>query len=231
MEREFYLSFEGKDARIFLQSPRPKTREIKRGSPNNLDLAAVRITNGINALEASEETIEAMRKADPEIDLQAIGGILDTTTRAYYDRDTKEVATNFQVFNVALNPDGSEKERKLFTPRHQNTNHETNPVKIGKLVPRAALFKKFVISGAHQLVHADGVQYEFLHGIAKSLADKQQAALLGAGTKGNAPLVFQENGRTIRCALTGEVDGENYKLLILQLGQELKLPAGRKEEA
>ena len=91
MEREFYLSFEGKDARIFLQSPRPMTREVKRVSPNNLDLTAVRITNGINTLEASEETIEAMRKGDPEIDLQTIGGILDTTTRAYYDADSKEV--------------------------------------------------------------------------------------------------------------------------------------------
>ena len=68
-------------------------------------------------------------------------------------------------------------------------------------------------------------------GVAKNLADKRQAALLGAGAKGNAPLVFQENGRPIRCALTGDVDGENYKLLILQLGQELKLPEGRKEDA
>lgn len=231
MEREFYLSFEGKDARIFLQPPRPKTREIKRVSPNNLDLSSVRITNGLNALPATEETIEAMRQGDPEIDLQSIGGILDTTTRAYYDPDTKEVATSFQVYNVVLNPDGSEKERKPFTPRHQNTNHESNPVKVGKLVPRDALFRKFVISGAFQLVHADGVQYEFLHGIAKTLEDRNHAALLGAGAKGNAPLVFQENGRPMRCALTGEVEGENYKLLILLLGQELKLPADRREDA
>lgn len=224
MEREFYLSCEGRDARVLIQPPKPKSRLIKRISPNQLDLSTVRVVNGIRSLPADESTVEALRTSDDEIDLESIGSILDATSKAYYDPDTRKVSSDFQVLVVAYNPDGTEKERKPFAPRHQNTNHETNPVKVGKTVPRETLFQKFVISGAYQLVHADGVQYEFLHGLAKRLYKEKSAALLGAGVKGNAPLVFKENGRPMRCALTGEVEGDNYKLLVLLLGQELKLP-------
>ncbi|MBG89931.1 MAG: hypothetical protein CMO80_23955 [Verrucomicrobiales bacterium] len=70
MESQFYLSHDGKDARVFLKGPRPKPKTVKRVSPNNLDLSTIRIINGT---------------------------------------------------------DGTEKERKPFTPWHQNTNHDVTP--------------------------------------------------------------------------------------------------------
>ncbi|MBL8242817.1 MAG: hypothetical protein JNL89_01440, partial [Rhodanobacteraceae bacterium] len=72
--------------------------------------------------------------------------------------------------------------------------------------------------------HVDGLTFEFLRDLARDLAQKGEVAVLGAGPKGNLPLVIREAGSAYRAFLHGEVDGDRYKLLLLLSDQELKLP-------
>ena len=50
--------------------------------------------------------------------------------------------------------------------------------------------------------------------------------MLGAGQKGNQPLVLREGGSPYRAFLHGETGKDGtYRLLVLLSNQELKLPA------
>ncbi len=48
--------------------------------------------------------------------------------------------------------------------------------------------------------------------------------MMGAGTKGKDPLVFQTNGTPYRGFLEGRVDGAKYQLLLHLSNMELKRP-------
>ena len=65
--------------------------------------------------------------------------------------------------------------------------------------------------------------------MAKRLHDKKEVALLGAGPKGNAPLILRDKGSPHRAFLFGELgkggESDKYRLLLLLSNQELKLPA------
>jgi hypothetical protein len=64
------------------------------------------------------------------------------------------------------------------------------------------------------------------------LAERSEVALLGAGPKGNLPLVLREHGSAYRAFLYGEVDqAGRYKLLLLLSDQELKLPEPKETAA
>jgi hypothetical protein len=58
--------------------------------------------------------------------------------------------------------------------------------------------------------------------MAKDLSEKNSLMMLGAGAKGNEPLVFQDNGKPYRAFLEGRIKGESYLLLMHLTNLELK---------
>jgi len=75
-------------------------------------------------------------------------------------------------------------------------------------------------------VHEDGLGHNFLQGLAEKLEKEKSVAVLGAGQKGNQPLVLRECGSPYRAFLFGESGKDGtYRLLILLSNQELKLPS------
>ena len=72
----------------------------------------------------------------------------------------------------------------------------------------------------------DGLTYDFLHGLAKSLDEADEMVLLGAGESGRDPVVFQTNGLPWRGFLEGRVDGVKYQLLLRLSNLELKKAGG-----
>jgi hypothetical protein len=83
-----------------------------------------------------------------------------------------------------------------------------------------------VFRGIYQIVHEDGLGYDFLRGLAEKLEKNNTVAVLGAGQKGNQPLVLREGGSPYRGFLHGETSKDgSYRLLVLLSNQELKLPA------
>ena len=82
--------------------------------------------------------------------------------------------------------------------------------------------QKFVLVRKLQLCHLDGLTFDFLHGIAKELQEKESMLLLGGGPKGKQPLIFQRNGSPFRGFLEGRVKGDGYLLVLHLSNLELK---------
>jgi hypothetical protein len=62
--------------------------------------------------------------------------------------------------------------------------------------------------------------------LAEKLKKEKSVAVLGAGQKGNQPLVLRDGGSPYRAFLFGESGKDGtYRLLILLSNQELKLPS------
>lgn len=223
--KTFHLATEsGKNARV----PIGRTASTKL---KTIQLTADKeetFTEMVHRGDAPEEGItpEALVSGDPEIDMEHVGMILSGATRGYRKAGDKELVGDFQKFVTTYLPDGTEKEKTAHSPKKANVD-DTVPVKMGKRIPVAEAFSRFVFHNHYALTHDDGVKYEFLHSIAKDLHEKGEMAALGAGAKGVAPLVFLEGGTPYRAFLYGECEGDKYRLLVLVTRMELKLPEGR----
>ena len=168
---------------------------------------------------------DALVQGDPEIDLEQYGSFIQDTSRVYVDPDRK-ILFSVQEWEVVRAPDGEEKERRPRVVAQANAGVEAPLKWSGKLLKRKAVYNRFVFSLKQQLVHVNGLTYDFLYGIAKELEDKDSLLLVGAGAKANQPLIFQRNGSAYRGFLEGRTQGDKYCLLLHLSNLELKgLPA------
>ena len=224
-----HLENEGRSARIGLSA----TMAEKNSAPLEQVTSAgkvkrVQALNGQNPLPSA--TASHLIEADPELDLQIAGRLMRDATGVYLDPSAAQptIATEFKEVEVVYTPDGAEKERRSRVFRSANVD-TTQPLKIVRRLPVKECLTKFVFRGMQQLVHTDGLTFDFLHGLAKSLQDSQSMALVGAGPKGAGPLVLRDGGTPFRGFLYGEAEGTDdnarYRLLLLLSDQELKRPA------
>jgi len=229
----------GKSARVVLKRlpravPEPPIIEKTSLGP----VSALKVINGVNSrLDPAALTAEALIKGDPELSLTRAGEILEpeSLSTAFIDpADSARVPVpNFVQTDIVYDATGQEKERRPHLTRKANVA-DIYPVKIGKRMPLQQALTQFVFKQTLQLLHEDGVTMDFLFSIAKELHEKQEVALLGAGSKGNQPLVVRDRGNPYRGFLYGEIgtgaQSSQYKLLLLLSDQELKRPAAQPEE-
>lgn len=225
--KEFHIASEdGKNAKVGISRAKSNRIKIQLYSKTGAEIENVRVHNGkVNVSDAmsAKELIEG----DPEVDLTNIGLILENGSRAFTKEGEDKIQGGFKLTDVIYNPDGTEKERRDHVYRKANIN-DTFPVKMGKRMPLKAALTQFVFCQHYALFHEDGLKYEFLFNLAKSLHDKQEVALLGAGPKGNQPMIFINGGSPYRGFLFGEIKGDKYRLLVMLSKQELKNPEIRK---
>ena len=224
-----HLEHEGRSARLGLSSPpaervaAPLEQVTSAGK-----IGRVQALNGQNPIAVADSA--TLIDGDPELDLSTAGRLMRDASSVYLDPTSggNSIATDFKDMEVVYTPDGQEKERRPSVYRTANVD-TTAPLKIVRKLPVADCLTKFVFRSMQQLVHTDGLTFEFLHGLAKSLQESKTMALLGAGAKGAAPLVLRDGGLPFRAFLYGEVEGSGddsrYRLLLLLSDQELKLPA------
>ena len=98
------------------------------------------------------------------------------------------------------------------------------------MIKKEEACRKFVFSNKVQLMHINGLTYDFLFNMAKELAEKESLMLLGAGAKSNQPLILRRGGTPYRGFLEGRVDGEKYCLILHLSNLELKAPKPTTEE-
>lgn len=225
--KNIHLSTEdGKNARVLLHRGRSTAPKVVQVTSDGQETETKTVHRGNKALPEDQITSQSLIDGDPEIDLDHIGKYLPDSTKAYRIPGKEELEGNFQTFVTLLGPDGSVKEKNPYSPKKANIN-ETVPVKITKRMPVTDAFQKFVFHNHYCLGHEDGIQHDFLLALAKDLEAKGEVALLGAGAKGNQPLVFKDAGTPTRAFLMGETQGDKYRLRILLTRQELKMPEGR----
>ena len=177
------------------------------------------------ASRLGEDYAPALIDGDPEIDLEHVGRTIGDTNVVYLTAQGQFLHCPPAVIEVITLADGSEKERRAPVDIEANVDDE-HPVRwTGRKFPIGDAVRCFMFRRSVQVVHVDGVTYDFLFAMASELAQEKAVMLVGAGPKGVDPLVFQANGRPCRGFLEGRVDGERYQLMLHLSDMELKRPA------
>lgn len=193
----------------------------------NVRLLRCTIDRDVDALIKSagslDKVSELLLKGDPEVDVESYGRALSDTSRVYVDPD-KKIVHKIREFEIVKNPDGSVRERRPRAVTLPNTATETPLKWSGKLIKKAEVYNRFVFASKVQVVHVNGLTYDFLYSMAKELDEKQSLLLLGAGPKSNQPLIFQRGGTPYRGFLEGRIDGDKYCLILHLSNMELKVP-------
>jgi hypothetical protein len=178
------------------------------------------------ALTKKEKDLEKLGKKlvedDPEIDLEHFGKYLSETSRVYVSE--KGIVHSVEEFEVIYNPDGSVRERRPRKKEMQNVNSDVPLKWSGKLIKKKDAVKKFVFATKKQLIHVNGLTYDFLYEMAKELHDKDSLMLLRGGEKGNQPLILNRGGKPYNAFLEGRIDGDAYCLILHLSNMELKKP-------
>ncbi|MEM1417664.1 MAG: hypothetical protein AAGH15_22390 [Myxococcota bacterium] len=229
-QRKLHLTNSGgRDATVLFGS-----LKARRGAALGLPGKTVRfqrfLASGADGLHAAlaetlgDEYGQALVDGDPEIDMELVGRPVTETAQVYLSHAGEVLHAPPSWVEVIYGPDGEEKERRDPEDREGNVNDELPVRWTGKKLSKAGAIRRFVFTRTLQLTHQDGLTYDYLHGIAKELADENVLVMMGGGPKGRDPLVFQTNGAPYRGFLEGRVDGPRYQLLLHLSNMELTRP-------
>ena len=165
----------------------------------------------------------ALISGDPEIDFDNAGRLLRETARVYVGKN-RQIVHNVRFWEVVCNADGSVRERRPRKLADTNLAGELPLRWSGIFIPREQAIRKFVFSGKMQLLHINGLTYDFLYAMAKELQDRNALMLLGAGPKSNQPLILRRGGTPYRGFLEGRIQDDKYYLVLHFSNLELKVP-------
>jgi hypothetical protein len=166
---------------------------------------------------------DALLSADADVDFERIGMFLTDTSRVFIN-DKGEIAYQIEQVEIVRSPSGEEKERRPRRQPEPNVEGEFPISWTGRLVKKDDAARRFVFSAKLQIVHVNGLTYDFLYGMAKELAEANSLMLLGAGKTGKEPLIFRRGSTPHRGFLEGRIDGDKYVLLLHLSKLELKKP-------
>lgn len=232
MRKVHLTNASGRDATVDFISSKPSTPpplglpdqevELKR----YLAAGETGLHDELSRKFATEDYGQELVDGDPEVDFEQVGRRIRNTTQVYLSADGEVLHAPPEVMEVIFGPDGEEKDRRTPVDVLGNVNEEL-PIRWGdKRFLRAELPRRFVIQRSLQIRHYDGLTYDYLFAMAKELDEADQVVLIGAGAKGKKPLIFQTNGAPYRGFLEGQVNGDQYKLLLHLSKMELKRPGG-----
>ena len=168
-----------------------------------------------------ESISQALIDGDPEVDIERFGQFLWNTSKVYITPD-EELVFRVQQTEVVRDTTG-----KLITKRNRESEEPNVDADIplrwtGKLIPKAQAIRKFVFTAKLQVVHINGLTYDFLYAMAEELAKENSLMLLGAGEDGKQPLIFRRGSIPYRAFLEGRVVDKRYTLLLHLSNMELK---------
>ncbi|HEX9059428.1 MAG TPA: hypothetical protein VF941_04550 [Clostridia bacterium] len=199
---------------------------LKDGSPKrSVKVLKSTIATSEDVLYGKYESLRALGEeiinSDPEVDFEKEGRILEKTRKLYVDKDNK-IAYRVKLIEVVKNPDGTEKERRDLQKTESNVLGEIPLQWTGRRFPKDQAIKKFVFSKKYQIKHVNGLTYDFLFEMAKSLHETNTMMFVGGGKKGTDPIVLSSGGVPYRGFLEGRISGDKYCLILHLTNLELK---------
>ncbi|CAK0742697.1 conserved hypothetical protein [Gammaproteobacteria bacterium] len=233
MARFISLSDDQKrDAQVSMESVRAKTTTgFRQVGPEQQDVRLERFikateATSLDALLRAHGSLEALSAAlvagDPEIAFDQVGRPLRNAARVYLRKDGS-VLYAARVMQVVYDSEGHEKSRQDFLDTPATVSEEAGALPwTGRLLPVQEVVRKFVFSRVFQIRHINGLTFDFLHGIAKTLHLAGKLLYIGSGPKGQGPLVFTLNGTAYRGFLEGRIEGDGYLLVLHCSNLELK---------
>ncbi len=170
-----------------------------------------------------EEIAQAFQDGDPEVDLEMFGQFLEDTSRVYIDPDSN-IVHKVTLEEVVYDPEGNVKGRREKTVVEPNVATET-PIKwTGKKFKKSQIYNQFIFGSKVQIIHVNGLTYDFLYDMAKELEDEECLMRVGGGAKGVDKLLFRRGGVEYFGFLEGRTDGKKYALILHLTNMELKRP-------
>lgn len=217
-----------RNAQVGLDAPAASKSKVtithERGwDYHNVRLLRATVATGVANLmdQHGDNLTDIIADSDPEIDIERVGMLLGRPKRVFVD-GKGNIAHSVQRRQVFYNPDGTVKDERKFHIADSNINIETPLRWTGKLIPRSEAARKFVFVRKYQVKHVNGLTFDFLYDMAKTLAEKDCMMLVGAGEKGVGPLVMTRGALPYRAFLEGRVDGNRYCLILHLTNLELK---------
>ena len=160
---------------------------------------------------------------DVDLDIDYAGKFIGDIDRILFNSKNEILYSPPKIKEVVFNKEG--KEIKKQNPKEivPNVRDDTPPLKwTGKFFKREEILKKFVITKSIQLRHVDGLTFEFLYDMAKTLDNKKSLMFIGGGESGKDPLIFQTNGNPYRGFIDGRIKKKQYQLILRLSNMELK---------
>lgn len=166
---------------------------------------------------------EALVSSDPEVDLERFGQSLWFLSRVFINPQEKPVY-QVQQNELVFSPSGQVLARRPLVRAEANTNAALPLLWTGRMIAKREAVRRYVFSDLLQILHINGLTYDFLFGMASELAASASLMLVGAGKGGRDPLVFRRGSVPYRGFLEGRVQGDRYALLLHLSNAELKRP-------
>ncbi len=169
----------------------------------------------------TEKFAQLLIESDLEVDKEVFGRFLWNVSRVYINAN-EEVTYRIQQNEVIYTPEGKFKQRRQRRRAEANVDSDIPLSWTGKQIAKDDAIRRYVFSSKLQIVHINGLTYDFLYGMAKELHDINSLMLLGGGKKGKDPLVFRRGSTAYRGFLEGRIRGDSYILLLHLSNAELK---------
>ncbi len=219
-QRDAQVGFEGRIPKGNIHQKLPDGR-------SHINVRVLKSTNetDLDALVAEKGSLEILSEeiinSDLDVDVEKIGAFIQGTKKMYLDSEGK-IAYSVDKMEVVKSPEGKEVERRALNQVESNIDGDIPLCWTGKMLPKSKAISMFVFSRKYQLRHVNGLTFDFLFDIAKTLDEKNSMMLVGGGKKGNEPLIFSSGGVPYRGFLEGRIQGEKYCLILHLSNLELK---------
>jgi len=203
-------------------------------SAQNRKILKATVEHDFDTLVAKHEgDAEALGKAlvdaDPEVDMEICGLFLWGVSKVFVN-SSDGIVYRIEQSEIVRGPSGKVKEERARERAEANIDTEIPLTWTGRKIAKDDAVRRFVFSSKLQIVHINGLTYDFLYGMAKELAEENALMMVGGGSKGRDPLVFRRGSVPYRGFLEGRVEGDKYILLLHLSNLELKVPSETKKE-
>ena len=169
----------------------------------------------------NEKLAQLLIDSDIEVDKEVFGRFLWNVSRVYINQD-EEVTYRIHQNEIIYTPEGKFKERRQRERAEANVDSDIPLSWTGKKITKDETIRRYVFSSKLQIIHINGLTYDFLYGMAKELHEMDSLMLLGGGKKGKDPLVFRRGSTAYRGFLEGRIKDDSYILLLHLSNAELK---------
>jgi hypothetical protein len=198
----------------------------KGGSTSNVRVLKAHAENELPIIQKKNKTLDKVAKLlikyDPEIDLEKVGMFLTDTSKVYVSQ--AGILHLVDEYELIYKTDGDLATRRPKEKKPQNVNSDIPVRWTGKFIKKDDAIGRFVFTMTKQLVHINGLTFDFLYKMAEDLAKKDCLLLLRAGENGDEPVVLNRGGKQYNAFLEGRVKGQSYCLLLHLSNMELKRP-------
>ena len=171
-----------------------------------------------------EAFARALVQGDPEVDMARVGRRVGPVNQVWVGGDGK-ILYAARRLSVTYDTAGAEVSREDFVDVEATVAEDAALPWTGRLMPVDRVVRSFALGMKLQLQHINGLTFDFLHELARTLQSKERMLVVGAGGKGADPLIFHRNGSKYRGFLEGRADTEGFLLVLHLSNLELKQAA------